>query len=79
MQLSGYQNSELPIEEIVPTSLAEVTLCATPVELRRMAAFLEFCATEMDRLEDAYGHVHLSDKMKEFQESPHLVVMRKAA
>jgi hypothetical protein len=79
MKLSGYQDSGLPIEEIVPASLAEVTLCATPVELRRMAAFLEFCAAEMERLGDAYDHAHLSDKMKEFHKSPHLVVMRAAA
>ncbi|MES2015034.1 MAG: hypothetical protein V4484_00955 [Pseudomonadota bacterium] len=76
MKLSGYEDAGLPIEEIVPASLAEVTLFATPAELRRMAAFFEFCATEMDRLGNAYDHVHLGDKMKEFYDSPHLVVMR---
>ena len=76
MRLFDYADEGLPIDEIIPATLAEVTLCATPVELRRMAEFLTFCALEMDRMGDAYDHVHLSDLMKEFHVSPHLVVAR---
>jgi hypothetical protein len=76
MMLSGYADTGLPIEELVPATLAEVTLCATPTELRRMAEFFMFCATEMDRMGEAYNHVHLSDRMKEFHDSPHLIVAR---
>lgn len=75
MQLFGYADTGLPVEEIVPSTLAEVTLCATPIELRRVAEFLTFCASEMERMGEAYDHVHLSDRMKEFRTSPHLVVM----
>ena len=76
MRLFGYADEGLPIDEIIPATLAEVTLCATSVELRRMAEFLTFCASEMDRMGDAYDHLHLSDLMKEFHVSPHLVVAR---
>jgi hypothetical protein len=76
MQLSGYANTGLPIEEVVSATLAEVTMCATPAELRRMAEFFLFCASEMDRMGPTYDHVHLSDRMKEFEDSPHFVVFR---
>jgi hypothetical protein len=76
MKLFGHRNDELPIEDRVSVELAEVTLNATPQELRRMAEFLNFCAAEMDRMGIKYDHVHLSDRMKEFRESPHFVVMR---
>ncbi|MFI8616459.1 hypothetical protein ACIGHN_13240 [Acidovorax sp. NPDC077693] len=56
---------------------AEITLCATPGELRRMSEFLVFCAAEMDRMGDDYGHIHLDDRMKEFDgSSPHFVDFR---
>ncbi len=76
MKLFGYPDQGLPIDEIVPAKLAEVTVNATPRELRRMAEFLQFCASEMDRMGDAYGHIHLSDHMKEFRTSSEFVVMR---
>ena len=78
MRLFGYPDEGLPIEEIVSNELAEVTLNATPEELRRMAEFLSFCADEMDRMGVTYDHVHLSDRMKEFRKSPHFVVVRGA-
>lgn len=78
MKLSGCADADLPVEEIVSVTLAEVTLCATPVELRRIAEFLALCAAEMDRMGEAYDHIHLSDRMREFQSSPHLVVARRS-
>lgn len=78
MQLSGYANTELSIEEVVPAELAEVTMCATPAELRRMAEFFLFCASEMDRMGQTYDHIHLADRMKEFEGAPHFVVFRSA-
>lgn len=76
MKLYGYPDEGRPVEEIVPAELAEVTVNATPRELRRMAEFLQFCANEMDRMGNAYGHIHLSDHMKDFRTSPQFVVMR---
>ena len=75
MKLYGYSDENIP-SDVVPVSLAEVTLCATPIELRRMAEFLSSCATEMESMGSIYDHVHLSDRLKEFKQSPHFVVAR---
>lgn len=77
MNIFGYEDQGLPPERIVPRRLAEITLCATPGELRRISAFLSACADEMERMGDAYDHVHLGDRMREFDTtSPHLVVAK---
>ena len=76
MKLYGYPDEGLPPEEVVPAALAEITLCAVPDELRKLAAFLESCAAEMERMGATYDHVHLSDRVKEFEASPHFVVAR---
>jgi hypothetical protein len=76
MRLYGYPDEGLPPEEITSPSLAEVTLCASPQELRRLAEFLSSCASEMERMGSQYDHVHLADRLKEFQHSPHFVVAR---
>ncbi len=76
MKISGYVNVGLPIEDIVHSEIAEITLCATPAELRQMSEFLTFCAAEMERMGSKYEHVHLSDRLKEFRNSPHFVVMK---
>lgn len=75
MKLYGYEPADI-IEDARPMALAEVTLNATSHELRRMSAFLAACADEMERMGDVYSHVHLSDRMPEFEASPHFVVMR---
>jgi len=74
MKLYGYADEGLPPEQVVSATLAEITLCATPGELRKMAAFLGSCAREMERMGSSYDHVHLSDRVKEFESSPHFVV-----
>ena len=76
MKLFGYADSDLPPEEITPSTLAEVTLCASPKELRAMAKFLTHCAAEMERMGEGYDHIHLSDQIRQFRESPHFVVCR---
>ena len=76
MKLFGYVKSSLPPEEVIPSALAEVTLCASQDDLRLMAAFLNHCASEMDRMGAAYDHIHLSDQYKQFRASPHFVVCR---
>jgi len=73
MKLYGYEPADFA-EDVRPSAL--VTLNATPQELSRMAAFLAACADEMGRMGDTYSYVHLSDRMREFEASPHFVVMR---
>lgn len=76
MKLFGYATTDLPPEEIEPSSLAEVTLCASSAELRAISSFLLHCAAEMEHMGDSYDHIHLSDQLKQFCSSPHLVVCR---
>jgi hypothetical protein len=74
MKLYGYAETDPLQEQVVPAALAEITLCATSSELRKMAIFLEYCAAEMEKMGATYDHVHLSDRLKEFATSPHFVV-----
>jgi hypothetical protein len=78
MKLFGYSDDGISAEQVVPAALAEVTLCASADEVRKMASFLMSCAAEMDRMGAAYDHVHLSDRLKEFGDSPHFVVAGQA-
>ena len=73
MKIYGHADEDSPAEDVVPDELAEITLCATPDELRKMAAFLELCAKEMERMGSNFDHVHLSERVKEFETSPHFV------
>jgi hypothetical protein len=74
MKIHGYPDEGKEIEDIVPNELAEITLVATPDELRRIARFLENCANGMEARGKSWEHEHLSDKDKFFNNSPHFVV-----
>jgi hypothetical protein len=76
MKLFGHSDFTGEDDTVRPTALAEITLDATPEELRAMAKFLSDCADEMDAIGARYDHVHLSDRIKSFEGSPHVVVMR---
>ena len=76
MKLYGYKDEGLDIDQIVSSELAEITLVASPEELRMIAAFLESAADEMVRMGETYDHEHLSDKKPFFNNSPHFVVAR---
>jgi hypothetical protein len=76
LKLWGYTDEGLSIEDIRPSELAEITLQATPKELKKMSEFLTFCAAEMERMGSDYDHIHLSDRLKEFRKSPQFVVMK---
>ena len=73
MKIYGYK-----IEEanggVFPYELAEITLSATPTELRDIARFLVGTAENMEKMGKKYSHEHLSDKIKAFENSPHFVV-----
>ena len=77
MKLYGYSNGAVaPDAEVVPDALAEITIVASPAELRRIAEFLSCAATNMERMGDVYSHEHLSDWDRSFASSPHFVVAR---
>ena len=77
MKIFGYPDQPDDLKHVAPQQLAEITLCATPSELRRLSEFLSSCAIEMDRMGDSYNHLHLGDQMREFNNSsPHFVVAK---
>jgi len=75
MKLHGYPKDG-PQDVGASAELAEVTLEASPQELRDIAAFFLLAADEMDRMGAAYDHLHLGDAMPRFRASPHLTVFR---
>lgn len=76
MKLYGYAAGTLEPEQVVPSDLAEITLVASPDELRAIAAFLLAAADGMEKRGSDWGHEHLADKYVEFQTSPHFVVFQ---
>jgi hypothetical protein len=76
MKLFGYTDEGLQVEGVQPSQLAEVTLAATPDELRRIAKFLESAAHSMEQMGDAYDHAHLADHDRGFGQPPGFVVFK---
>jgi len=77
MKIYGYSSVEKH-ELIDPEELAEITLVATPAELRQIAKFIEQAAEGMEANSQIWEHEHLSDSFTEFKNSPHFVVWNPA-
>lgn len=75
MKIYGYSSETNVDDEVIPAALMEITLVASPTELRRIAEFLSSAATNMERMGDAYSHEHLSDWDRSFASAPHFVVV----
>jgi len=75
MKIHGYSDQDRSSGEIRPKQMAEISLVATPAELRRIANFLNKAADTMQRMGANYGHEHLSDRQAGFDDSPHFVVI----
>ncbi|UYC12056.1 hypothetical protein [Xanthomonas sp. CFBP 8445] len=54
--------------------MAEVTLCADPGEPKAIAQCLLDCAEEMERMGADYDHLHLCDRIAQFETAPQCVV-----
>jgi len=74
MRIYGYIDEEASAEKSGPMVLSEVTLVASPEELRNIASFLVSSAQRMERMGASYDHEHLADKQPGFDDSPHLIV-----
>lgn len=79
MKLYGYKNGERDSEDIEPSELAEITLVANADELRKIARFIEAAAEGIENRGKDWEHEHLSDKYREFENSPHFVVFNPEA
>lgn len=81
MRLFGYsveQRQGPTVGDIAPDALSEITLVATPDELRRIAMFLQSAAASMERMGPTYDHEHLADTDGSFVDAPQVVVARNA-
>jgi len=78
MKLFGYEEGQPPVSGVTVNPLAEVTLVASPDELRRIAEFLKDAANSMESMGNTYSHEHLADKQSGFDASPHFVVFSPA-
>lgn len=76
MKLVGHSIEDRDADEVRFIELAEIGVSASPAELRRMAAFLNDAADNMERMGDVYDHEHLSDRQPGFDDSPHFVVLK---
>ncbi|MET7143297.1 hypothetical protein M3S04_16795 [Xanthomonas sp. PPL139] len=74
MKRHGDPLSDLAVEAVRPVAMAEVTLCADPGEPRAIAQCLPDCAEEMERMGADYDHLHLSDRIAQFETAPQFVV-----
>jgi hypothetical protein len=74
MKLYGFPEGQQSVSVQAPQALLEVTLVATPAELRRIAQFLLDGASSMERLGASYSHEHLSDLDPNFGASPNLII-----
>ena len=75
MKICGH-GQPLPRAGIDFVDLEEITINATPAEVRAFAAFLAHVADEMERMGGDYGHLHLADVQDGFDASPHVTVFR---
>ncbi|MBB6189219.1 hypothetical protein [Rhodanobacter sp. MP7CTX1] len=72
MKLYGYKEGSR--NERGPAALSEVTVVASPHELRAIARLLGDVAIEMECA--SFDHVHLADRVATFIEGPQLVFMK---
>lgn len=69
MKLTGHTDQQTNLE------LSEVLLELTAAEARKIGEFLLDTAKRMETMGLDYEHEHLSDHMREFESSPHFVVI----
>lgn len=74
----GYTDAGLEVSQPTPLQLCEVTLSASPSELRSIAKFLLRAAEEIEKFGTDWEHEHLGDSDEGFAESPNFVVFNSA-
>ena len=79
LKLYECKDEGLPVKEIKTSLLAETTLVAGPCEHRKIAKFLEPAGGNMEKMGSGFSHEHLSDRLKEYKDSLHFVVVRPEA
>jgi hypothetical protein len=72
IKLWGYSLSRFQQE---PMELAEVTLAATPAQLRKIARFIESAADGLEKHGSNFGHEHLAHAVPEFEGAPEFIIL----
>lgn len=72
MKLFGYE--EESDGRRTPLTLSEVSLLASPAELRAIANVFADLAVEMEA--DGFDHVHLTDRLSSLGDGPELIVAK---
>jgi hypothetical protein len=72
MKLFGYLASGS--EQKASLVLSEATLLVSPAELREIAGFLLHAAESMEHMGTNFDHMHLSDTLRQFENSPAFIV-----
>lgn len=70
----GYKKRSRSRDASEPMELAEVTLVASPAQLRKIAKFMEAAAEGIEKRGLGWEHEHLADKVPGFRGSPGLIV-----
>ena len=71
IKLWGYEKKKAGS---TPMELKEVTLIASPVQLRKIAKFLEAAAAGIEQRGPKWEHEHLGDTVPGFRTSPQFIV-----
>ena len=74
----GYPDKKPSSEQCGPLTLREVTLSASPAELRRIANFLIRAAGEIEQHGAEWEHEHLCDCEHGFDDAPSFVIFNPA-
>ena len=78
MKIFGYIDQDNPTATEGLRSLKEITVVASPSELRKISVFLASAADSMEKRGYDYEHEHLADNQIGFDTSPQLVVFNPA-
>ena len=78
MKAYGYPQGK-PLNEDGLTELEEISLSASPEQLRELSSFLLIAASEMESLGESYDHIHMQDKSDMWKASwPDIVIAKYA-
>ncbi|MFC1537006.1 hypothetical protein ACFL48_04255 [Pseudomonadota bacterium] len=77
MKFYGYkQEVHLQVKDTEPSELSEVTLMASPEELRKISIFVNSMADELEKRGSEFDHGHLSDSHPELDGTPQFVIAK---
>jgi hypothetical protein len=75
MKALGYVEGQ--IEGASAVVLSEVLIEVTPESLRELAQFFAHCSSEMERMGEAYDHIHFQDFCKAWDPAwPDVIAIR---